>query len=157
SLADLPTGKPLPPGWAAQFLMTLARAIQHAHDHGIVHRDLKPANILLRGEVVGSWGGEQSPPTTSLPHHFTTPKISDFGLAKYLDEGSLGHGYRTQTGVFLGTPSYMAPEQTGSAGGGLASPPVGAHTDLYALGAILYHLLTGRPPFAAASPLETML
>jgi tRNA A-37 threonylcarbamoyl transferase component Bud32 len=127
SLAAQLQGTPMPPRRAAQLLLDLARALQHAHEQGIVHRDLKPANVLLT-ETGGA-------------------KIADFGLAKLLD---VEQG-QTHTGAVLGSPSYMAPEQ--AAGKGRA---IGPATDLYALGAILYEMLTGRPPFLGASFLETL-
>jgi tetratricopeptide (TPR) repeat protein len=120
-------GAPLPERRAAGLIETLARAMHHAHGQGIVHRDLKPGNILLTADG--------------------TPKVTDFGLAKRLDSD---HG-PTQTGSIMGTPSYMAPEQ---AAGRLHD--IGPLTDVYSLGAILYELLTGRPPFRAASPLDTL-
>src|SRR5262245_190981 len=146
SLAARLTGDGLDPRRAAELLLPLAEAVQHAHDHGIVHRDLKPANILLvSGGVVS---GELSEGTT---HHapLTThqPKITDFGLAKRLDADR----GQTQTGAILGSPSYMPPEQAlGDA------RHVGPAADIYALGAILYELLTGRPPFKANTLLETL-
>jgi WD40 repeat protein/serine/threonine protein kinase len=113
---------------AADLLETLARAMYAAHMRGIIHRDLKPANILRTAEGL--------------------PKITDFGLAKRLDRDS----GQTRTGTILGTPSYMAPEQAGG-----RSEEVGPHSDIYALGAVLYELVTGRPPFNAATPLDTLL
>ena len=113
----------LSPREAAAVIVTLARTIQYAHDCGIVHRDLKPANVLLTADE--------------------TPKIADFGLAKRIDDDL---ATVTQTGRILGTPSYMAPEQA-SGRGNRAGPAV----DIYALGAILYELLTGRPPFQGES------
>jgi WD40 repeat protein/tRNA A-37 threonylcarbamoyl transferase component Bud32 len=112
---------------AAKLVETLARAMHHAHEQGIVHRDLKPGNILLGKD------GE--------------PKISDFGLAKRLDTDA----GLTQTGMILGTPSYMAPEQ---AEGKVRM--IGPATDVYALGAILYELVTGRPPFVGPGVHETL-
>ncbi|MCI0457082.1 MAG: bifunctional serine/threonine-protein kinase/formylglycine-generating enzyme family protein [Gemmataceae bacterium] len=127
SLAGQLHGAPLPARRAAQLVEVLARAIHFAHQHGIIHRDLKPANVLLTAE------GQ--------------PKITDFGLAKKL-EGGTG---QTRSGDVMGTPSYMAPEQ---AQGKLAH--IGPGVDVYALGAILYELLSGRPPFRAESAWETI-
>jgi len=127
-LADSLQGTPLSPRRSAQLVETLARATHAAHERGVIHRDLTPSNVLLTS------GGE--------------PKIVDFGLAK-LTGGGTG---RTATGDILGTPSYMAPEQaTGQ------SKEVGPAADVYALGAILYDLLTGRPPFKGESVLDTLV
>jgi len=128
SLAQRLDGTPFTAREAAILIETLARAMQAAHEQGIIHRDLKPANILLGSASI--------------------PKITDFGLAKKLDESAV----LTQSGVVMGTPSYMAPEQALG-----KSRELGPATDIYALGTILYELLTGRPPFKAASPMETML
>jgi WD40 repeat protein len=146
SLADALHGQPFPPRSAAALAATLARAIQHAHEQGIVHRDLKPANVLL-----------QSPQSSVLSPQSDgnrlgtedwgqgTLKLTDFGLAKHLGADGL-----TRTGDFLGTPNFAAPEQAA----GL--PDVGPAADVYSLGAILYNLVTGRPPFTGATPLETL-
>jgi hypothetical protein len=122
------SGTPQPAADAARLVETLARAVHHAHEKGLVHRDLKPANILLTTDG--------------------TPKVGDFGLARRLE----GDGGQTQSGAVVGTPSYMAPEQ---ARGRLEA--IGPATDVYALGAILYELLTGRPPFLGANALDTVL
>ena len=117
---------PLAPAEAAELVETLARAMEASHRRHVIHRDLKPANVLLTED--GS------------------PKITDFGLAKKLDEVG-----RTQSGAVLGTPSYMAPEQAKS-----DAKQIGPATDVYALGAILYECLTGQPPFRAATLMETL-
>jgi WD40 repeat protein/predicted Ser/Thr protein kinase len=127
NLAERLDGTPWEAKPAAALVEKLARAVQAAHERGIVHRDLKPANVLLTED--------------------DTPKVTDFGLAKRVGERG-----QTQTGAVLGTPSYMAPEQAGGKGRN-----VGPAVDIYALGALLYELLTGRPPFKAATPLDTLL
>jgi WD40 repeat protein/tRNA A-37 threonylcarbamoyl transferase component Bud32 len=127
-------GKPLPPSEAARLVETLARAMHYAHQRGVIHRDLKPANILLHKDEGRRMKDEQGYCASFIA------KITDFGLAKRMDAPD----GQTRTGEVLGTPSYMAPEQ---AEGRVRD--VGCHTDIYALGAILYELLTGRPPFVA--------
>jgi WD40 repeat protein len=139
-------GTPLPPGEAAQLVETLARAMHVAHQKGIVHRDLKPANVLLAREGEAPAEPERRGSAGALPSRHV-PKITDFGLAKKLDEA--GHG-RTRTGAVMGTPSYMAPEQA-------SGQKIGPSADVYALGAILYECLTGRPPFRAPTALDTIL
>jgi eukaryotic-like serine/threonine-protein kinase len=127
SLAQRLKSGPLSFDEAAVLVEKLARAMQHAHEHGIIHRDLKPANVLLTND------GE--------------PKIADFGLAKDLD----AEQQLSQTGAILGTPAYMAPEQ---AAGRVRA--IGATTDVYALGVILYECLTHQVPFRGTTSFETM-
>jgi serine/threonine protein kinase len=127
SLAQKLIGQPQPPRQAALMVETLARAIAVAHERGIIHRDLKPANVLLTG--IGQ------------------PKITDFGLARLLGEKNR----HTMQGAILGTPSYMAPEQ---ARGQLKA--ICPATDVFSLGAILYEMLTGRPPFHGTTVFDTI-
>ncbi len=119
---------PLPPREAAELIRRVSEAIEFAHQHGVIHRDLKPANILLDNDG--------------------NPRVTDFGLAKRI-EGDSG---LTGSGQIMGTPSYMPPEQAGARRG-----EVGPAADVYALGATLYALITGRPPFQAPTPLDTVL
>jgi tetratricopeptide (TPR) repeat protein len=135
SLSRRLAGAPLPPREAAALAETLARAVDAAHRAGVVHRDLKPANVLLAA------GPDGAP-------DLGRPKVADFGLAKRLDDPS----GRTHEGALVGTPSYMAPEQ--AAGHGKEAGPA---ADIYALGAVLYETLIGRPPFKTADVWETML
>jgi tetratricopeptide (TPR) repeat protein len=128
SLQGKMNGVPMPPREAAQMVAKVARAVHFAHEHGIIHRDLKPANVLLTQH------GE--------------PKLTDFGLAKEIDAQDAGH---TGTEAVLGTPSYMAPEQAAG-----QTKQMGPPGDIYALGAVLYDALTGRPPFRGATLLETL-
>jgi WD40 repeat protein/serine/threonine protein kinase len=142
-------GTPLPARDAATLVETLAHVMQAAHERGVVHRDLKPANVLLSFSGPSRTGaGTDSTPVRDGPLNEMILKITDFGLAKKLDDAG-GH---TATGAVMGTPSYMAPEQAGG-----KSKEIGPATDIYALGAILYELLTGRPPFKAATTLDTIM
>ncbi len=128
ALNDRIDGTPFVAEKAAQLILTLAEAIHAAHEKGIVHRDLKPGNVVFTGN--------------------DEVKITDFGLAKWIDEAS----DLTKSGEMVGTPSYMAPEQVAGKSGVIT-----ARTDVYALGVILYELLTGRPPFTGSSSINTVL
>ena len=119
---------PLPAREAAEPIRRVSEAIEYAHQHGVIHRDLKPANILL------DKGGN--------------PRVTDFGLAKKVQ----GDSGLTGSGQIMGTPSYMPPEQAGGKRG-----EVGPPADVYALGATLYALITGRPPFQAATAMDTVI
>src|SRR5262249_40191987 len=158
SLAQHLQGRPQPVRPAAQLVETLARAVHAAHANGVIHRDLKPTNILLQGPgVTAPSAGETTsltPDPPPLGPSFLTPKITDFGLAKCADRDGEAPDLRgpTVTGEMLGTPSYMAPEQAM-----VPRQPIGPAADVYALGAILYELLTGRPPFTGETPLATIL
>jgi tetratricopeptide (TPR) repeat protein len=152
TLADLVRGTPLPARQAAALAETLARAVHAAHQQGVIHRDLKPANVLLSGEGAGGDLSFRETTNQTTPRA-PIPKIADFGLAKLLDREDQAGAGATQTGAVLGTPCYMAPEQ---AWGKSKIRTVGPAVDVYALGAILYEALTGRPPFRAATTLETL-
>jgi len=187
SLAEPLRDGPLAPRQAAELVRQVAEAVQYAHDHGVIHRDLKPANVLLHKDEGGRMkdeggrmkdeGGRRKdeggrmkneggrmknegqssakssssfiPHPSSLQHPSSfQPRITDFGLAKQVEADS----NLTASGQVLGTPSFMPPEQ---ASGKLDQ--VGPQSDVYALGAILYACLTGRPPFQAASPVDTLM
>ena len=127
TLSDLLQGQPVSAQIAASITTQLAVAVHHAHERGIIHRDIKPTNVLMTADG--------------------TPKLTDFGLAKRLDI-DLGH---TQSGTILGTPCYMAPEQAYG-----RHQETGPATDVYALGVVLYQMLTGRVPFVGETLLETL-
>jgi tetratricopeptide (TPR) repeat protein/tRNA A-37 threonylcarbamoyl transferase component Bud32 len=129
SLSGLVRESPLTATRAAEYVKTIAETVQFAHEHGIVHRDLKPSNVLLDKNL--------------------RPLITDFGLAKQVS--SQNQSQLTMEGAIVGTPSYMPPEQARGDG-----DRVGPCSDIYSTGAILYELVTGRPPFRAASPFETV-
>src|SRR5262249_7541108 len=125
---------PLAPREAARLLSMIARAVDRAHQSGILHRDLKPSNVLIDGDE--------------------EPVVTDFGLAKRpgSDAGISATAELTASGMIVGTPNYMAPEQAAG-----MTDAVGPASDVYSLGAILYELLTGRPPFQAASAVDVLL
>ena len=158
SLAQHLRGTPQPARPAAQLVETLARAVHAAHASGVIHRDLKPANILLQGPGGRTPSAGETPPLIPDPcplsPSFLVPKITDFGVAKCAGGDGEVPDLRsaTVTGELLGTPNYMAPEQAM-----IPRQPVGPAADVYALGAILYELLTGRPPFTGESALATVL
>lgn len=127
TLSDLLKQGPLPPLQTARLLAQVSRAIDFAHRQGVLHRDLKPSNILID--------------ESGQPH------VTDFGLAKQMTDP---HGV-THSGAVVGTPAYMSPEQAAG------NRQVGPASDVYSLGAILYHMLTGQPPFPAASPISAVL
>lgn len=149
SLSNLLKASPLLPADAARMIEQLADAMHYAHQRGIIHRDLKPANVLLStGGTTDRERMGQNLSGTQSSFISCVPKITDFGLAKNIADASTV----TSTGAVFGTPSYMAPEQ---ASGDVKQ--VGAAADVYALGAILYECLTGRPPFRGPTPAETLL
>lgn len=174
SLAQHLQGKPQSARLSAQLIETLSRAVHAAHTNGVIHRDLKPANILLQRvescqntltNRIGDTGraeprdrdgedfGNSATVSSILASDFS-PKITDFGLAKCVSDVAESADLRgpTVTGELLGTPSYMAPEQAM-----VPRQAVGPAADVYALGAILYEMLTGRPPFTGETPLSIVL
>src|SRR5262245_5535512 len=155
-LSAILKGEPQPPRAAAEAAEVLARAVQYAHEHGIVHRDLKPGNVLLSTKVLASSSKSTVPNPSGVADRVRPSsegtwnlelKVSDFGLAKRVDDNS----GRTQHGSVMGTPAYMSPEQAlGN------TRHVTAAADVHALGAVLYELLTGRPPFQGSTVYETL-
>jgi serine/threonine-protein kinase len=159
SLAQKLMGTPQCVSYAGALVATLAEAVQVAHLSGIIHRDLKPANILLqpkaevpkpKSEIQNPKSEEPQPTVSDSECRISDfdPKIVDFGLARQ----SNGHSALTVSGTPIGTPSYMAPEQALG-----KTHAVGPSVDIYSLGAVLYELLTGRPPFRGETPTETAL
>jgi serine/threonine protein kinase len=132
SLQEVIRRGPPEPARAAAWLMAVAEAVHYAHSRGVIHRDLKPANIMI--DAAGR------------------PRVMDFGMAKILRRAGVTGHISTQEGTILGTPSYMPPEQTGDIGVG-----PGPYSDVYSLGAVLYALLTGRPPFDGGNLVATLL
>jgi serine/threonine-protein kinase len=149
TLTQLLAEGPIPPREAARLIAMVAHAVEHAHQQGIIHRDLKPGNILLVSDEMASDDWSQVKPLTS--HHAPlTPMVMDFGLAKRMEIA--GEADRlTHSGAILGTPSFMPPEQAASNRGA-----IGPASDIYSLGAILYDLLTGHPPFQAANRMDVL-
>ncbi len=129
-------GEPLAPEWAARLMILLAEAVQYSHERGILHRDIKPANVLLFPQ--------STPADPAFPF---VPRLSDLGLAKLIESNL----EETANDLVLGTPLYMSPEQAEG-----RHADIGTRSDIYSLGAVLYFLLTGRPPFLAAGLIDTL-
>jgi eukaryotic-like serine/threonine-protein kinase len=161
--------EPVPCREAARLLGILAEAVEYMHGQGILHRDLKPSNILMasvgrKPSSVNYASDTPLPeslrppldkrPFANLPLTHLQPKITDFGLAAFQEGETMptGLGGLTRTGALIGTPTYMAPEQADG-----RNKDIGPHTDVHALGVILYELLTGKPPFTSDSDVQTRL
>jgi serine/threonine-protein kinase len=147
SLAGRIRGRPQPPRAAAALVATVARGTHAPHQEGILHRDLKPANVLLQISDLRLQMADFSNKSAISNLQSAIPKIADFGLAKWLG----ADGALTQTGMVAGTPSYMAPEQARG-----DRKQVGIPAEVWARGANLYECLTGRPPFQAPTPAQTL-
>jgi serine/threonine protein kinase/tetratricopeptide (TPR) repeat protein len=161
SLSDRLNGRPMPVAEAVRLVEILAGAVHFAHEHGVIHRDIKPANVLLqeaqsaeapsgerRAQGKSPSGEARSAPSgVRRPTPALLPKLTDFGLAKTLDSDV----HNTRSGAVVGTPGYMAPEQAAAQGA------IGPATDVYALGVLLFQLVTGRLPFLGETPMEVVL
>ncbi len=167
TLAEHIRGRPIQPTTAAAIVESLARAVQFAHEHSVVHRDLKPSNVMLQQidspAITSSRSGSSKSnqwnatshadydnPDAQLLHRFQF-KITDFGLAKFVEEHADHANSATVAGDIMGTAAYMSPEQARG-----DSPKSSAASDIYSLGAILYEMLTGRPPFVGTRPIEVL-
>ena len=151
SLADKVKEGPLPPREAAEVTKQVAEAIAYAHQQGVIHRDLKPANVLLKGSRESGAASRRQPASSSASQLSTLdsqPMVTDFGLAKQVESDS----GLTATGQILGTPGFMPPEQASG-----ETDRIGPTADIYSIGAILYNLLTGRPPFQSANVMDTLV
>jgi serine/threonine protein kinase/Tfp pilus assembly protein PilF len=144
-------GVPRPAAESARIVEVLAKAIGYAHSRGVIHRDLKPSNVLL-GARKASFAEPSIADTHTAQWFEHDLKITDFGLAKIAPDSGGVEDSLTQSGMIMGTPAYIAPEQARGDTSG-----IGPAVDIYSLGAILYELLTGRPPFRGATPMETLL